>query len=157
MPTSWYKQAYLQGSDCESITLKKLLACLSVWKFLSLFTKMQYNLLIKNLPGQTPTVLVTTGIREEKTHLPGLVPGRVRAMASAENEMQISRRAKRKPVSSRTPDILQNNVRSWETLGISTLIVDLQRTAGATSHQGKKLTGRCKTTPLLTTKWLKSF
>ena len=38
-PNSWSKQAYVQGFDCESINLKSILICFSVWKSLSLFTK----------------------------------------------------------------------------------------------------------------------
>ena len=39
MPTSWSKQAYEQGFDCEYITLKHLLTYLIIWELLSLFTK----------------------------------------------------------------------------------------------------------------------
>ena len=42
---------------------------------------------IKNLLEQTPTVLVTAGKREEKPPRHGLSLRRVRAMASAENNM----------------------------------------------------------------------
>ena len=39
MPTSWSKHAYVQGFDCESIAIKKMFTCLSVWKSLNLYTK----------------------------------------------------------------------------------------------------------------------
>ena len=48
------------------------------------------------------------------------------------------------------PGILQKNVRSWKNLGLSMLIVDLLRTAGATQYQGNFLTGKWKTMSLLT-------
>ena len=41
----------------------------------------------KNLPGKTPTVLVTEGKREEKPPSHGLAPKRVRALTSSENDM----------------------------------------------------------------------
>ena len=47
------------------------------------------------------------------------------------------------------PDILQKNLRSWETSELSTLIVGLLKTAGATPYPGEKLTGSRKTTPPL--------
>ena len=41
------------------------------------------NILIKNLPGQTLTVLVTSGKREEKLPRRGLSPRSMKALASA--------------------------------------------------------------------------
>ena len=41
----------------------------------------------KKLPGETPTVLVTARIREENPPCRGLALRRVRALASAENDM----------------------------------------------------------------------
>ena len=41
----------------------------------------------KNLPRQRPTALVTEGIREENPLHRGLVPRRVRALTSIENDM----------------------------------------------------------------------
>ena len=72
MPKIWSRQAYVQGFDCESITLKSILICLSVWKLPSIFTKVYYNLLIKNLPRQTPTVMVKGGKIEENQPRHGL-------------------------------------------------------------------------------------
>ena len=37
MPNRWYKKAYVQGFDCEYISLKNLLICLRKWILLNLF------------------------------------------------------------------------------------------------------------------------
>ena len=42
---------------------------------------------LKKLPGKTPTVLVTSGIREEKLPCLRLTPQNNRALESAENNM----------------------------------------------------------------------
>ena len=39
MPNIWYNQDYVQGLDCDYITKKKPLTCLSVCKLMSLYTK----------------------------------------------------------------------------------------------------------------------
>ena len=44
---------------------------------------------------------------------------------------------KSKPVSSTAPDIIQKNVRSWETLELSTLILGLLRTTVSSPYPGK--------------------
>ena len=44
---------------------------------------------------------------------------------------------KSKTVSSKALDILQNNVRSWETLELITLLVGILRTVGAAPYPGK--------------------
>ena len=101
--------------------------------------------------------ILTAGIREENPPRRGLVLRIVRAMPSAENDMKISRWANQKSFSSTARDILQMNVRSWETLELSTLIVGLLSTAGATPYPGKALTGSSKTMTLLITQWMKFY
>ena len=73
-------------------------------------------------------------------------PRRVRALASAEKGMYIAQWENQKSVSSTAPDILQKNLRSWETSELSALIVSLLRTMGESPYPGKKLTGSNKTT-----------
>ena len=87
MTNRWYRQDYVQGFDYESITLKK---------YVNMFDRMQFHKYIyegvvepsyKNLPGKTPTVLVTEGKRYEKPSHHGLALRRVRALTSAEKDM----------------------------------------------------------------------
>ena len=66
-----------------------------------MFDRMQFHKYIyegvvepsyKNLPGKTPTVLVTSGKIEENTPHHGLSLRRVRALESSEKDMYIARR-----------------------------------------------------------------
>ena len=60
-PNSWSKQAYVQGFDCESI-LKK---AVNMFEHIEIAESIYKGVLepsYKNLPGQIPTVLVTSGI-----------------------------------------------------------------------------------------------
>ena len=84
IPSSWYKQAYIQDFDCESITFKKAV---------NMFESMEIDESIyegviepsyKNLLGHMQTVQVTAGKIEERPPCHGLVPRRLRALASAE-------------------------------------------------------------------------
>ena len=90
----------------------------------------------KKLLGQTPTVLVTSGKRQEKTPSHRITPRRVRALASTEKDMQIERRANRKYVLSTALGIIMMNARSWETQVISKIKVSLLRNAGIIPYQG---------------------
>ena len=72
--------------------------------FLNLFMKVQQNLPIQNLLGQNPTVLITAGKREENTFCHRLTPRWVRALESAENDMQIAHWENRRPVLSTAPE-----------------------------------------------------
>ena len=111
----------------------------------------------KKLPGQMPTVLVTADKREEKLPISGLAPVRTISLATAEKGIYIARREIQKSVSSTSPEILQKNVRSWETSKLSTLRVGLLRTTGAAPYPGNFLTGIMKTTPSLTMQWVKFY
>ena len=39
MSNSWYKQGYVQGFDCETISFKNAENIFNVWKFLRVFMK----------------------------------------------------------------------------------------------------------------------
>ena len=52
MPNIWSKKAFVQGFDCEIISLKKTVICLSIWKSLKVFMKAWQHLLIKNHSGR---------------------------------------------------------------------------------------------------------
>ena len=67
--------------------LKKKLTCLNAWMLLNQFMKVQYNLPIKNLLGQNPTVLFIVGKIEEKLPRHIITTWQVRALESAENDM----------------------------------------------------------------------
>ena len=82
-------------------------------------------------------MLVTSGKREENMLRNRLAPRRVRALASTEKGMQISQQENQKPVSSTAQDILEKNVRSWETLELIRLKVGILRTTGSTLYPGK--------------------
>ena len=87
MPTSWSKQYYTQGFDCESITFKK---AVNIFERIGIDESIYKGVVepsYKNPPGHTPTVLVTSGKIEEKPPCHGLAPRRVRALASVENDM----------------------------------------------------------------------
>ena len=87
MPNSWSKKAYVQGFYGESTTLKKAINIFEGMEISESIYKGVVELSYKNPPQQTPTVLVTVGIREEKPPCHGLASRRVRALTSAENEI----------------------------------------------------------------------
>ena len=138
MPNSWSNQAYVQGFDCESIFKRIMLTCLIECRLLNLFKKLQQNLIIKNLLGQIPTVMVTAGKIDDNPPLHRITPRWVRALASAEKNMQIARQDNQKHVSFTALSITMMDVRSWETLAISALKVSLLRTMGIIPYQGEK-------------------
>ena len=88
MPNSWSRQAYVQGFDCKSITFKK-----TVYMFerMEIFEPIYKGVVepsyFKNILWQTPTMLVTSGKREENMLRNKLAPRRVRELASAEKGM----------------------------------------------------------------------
>ena len=64
MPNSWYKQAYVKGFGCEYITFKK---AVNMFERIEIAESVYEGVLepsYKNLPGQTPIVLVTAGKKD---------------------------------------------------------------------------------------------
>ena len=82
MPDSWSNQACVQGFDCESITLKKVVNMFEHMEIAESIYEGVVEPSYKNIPGQTPTVLVTAGIIEENPPRLGIAPIKVRALAS---------------------------------------------------------------------------
>ena len=66
MHNIWYRHAYVQGFDCESITFKKAVNMLERMEIDESIYEGVVETSYKNLPGQMPTILVTSGKREEK-------------------------------------------------------------------------------------------
>ena len=118
-------------------SLRKLLTCLSVCRFPNQFTEVQQNLIIKPLPRNIPTMMVKSGIIEEKMPCHRLTPRWVRAPASSKNDIQITQQVNQKAVSFTAPGILLMNARSWQTLVISKLKVNVLSTMGIIPYQGK--------------------
>ena len=87
MPSSWSRQAYVQGFDCESITLKKAVNMFERMENSESIYKVVVEPSYKNLRGNTTTVLITASKIEEKPPRHGLAPRRARALASAEKDM----------------------------------------------------------------------
>ena len=84
---SWYRQAYVKGFDCESITFNKavnMLECMEIAKYIY---KGVVEPSYKKPTREDATVLVTAVKREEKPHRRGLALRKVRALASAEKGM----------------------------------------------------------------------
>ena len=65
MPNFCYKQAYMKGFDCESISLEKYVNIFEWMEIAESIYEGTLDFFIKTLPMQTPTVLVISGIREE--------------------------------------------------------------------------------------------
>ena len=62
MPDIWYKQAYAQGFDCEYISFKKAVYVKQMYITESIYEGVVEPSSTK-IPGQMPTVLITSGIR----------------------------------------------------------------------------------------------
>ena len=77
MPTSWSKHAYVQGFDCESITIKKAVNMFERMEIAEFIYEGVVEPSYKNLPGQTPTVLFKAVRIEERLPHDGLAPPRV--------------------------------------------------------------------------------
>ena len=63
MPNYWYKQDYVQGFDCESISFKKTFNVFERMEIAGSIYEGVVEPSYKNLPRQKPIVLVTEGIR----------------------------------------------------------------------------------------------
>ena len=59
MHNRWYRQAYVQGFDCESITFKKSVNMFECIEITESFYEGVVEPSYKNLTRQKPTVLVT--------------------------------------------------------------------------------------------------
>ena len=64
MTSSWSKQVYVKGCYCESITFKKAVNMFEHMEIAKYIYEGVVEPSYKNLPSQTPTVMVTEGIRE---------------------------------------------------------------------------------------------
>ena len=67
--------------------LRNLLTCLSIWKSQNLFKKVQYNPLIKNLPGQISTMIVTAVIIQQEPPCLRVSSQQERALTIAEKNL----------------------------------------------------------------------
>ena len=87
IPNRWSKHAYVKGFDCESNTLKKAVNMFERMEISESIYERVVAQFYNNLPGQTPTVMVTAGKREEKPPCRGLAQRRVRVLERTENDM----------------------------------------------------------------------
>ena len=87
MSNIWYRQAYVQGFDCESITFKKDVNMFERMGISESIYKGVVDPSYKKPTWETPTVLVTAGPREENPPRHELAPRRLRDLASSENDM----------------------------------------------------------------------
>ena len=133
------------------------LTCFNEYILLILFMKVQQNLPIKKLLGKTPPVLVTAGKRQQKPPRHRLTPQWVRALASAEKDVQITRQQHQKLVLSTAPLIIMMNARSQDTLVLIKLNVSLLSTGGIIPYQEINLTGSRKIILLLIMRWMKFY
>ena len=137
MPNIWSKQAYVQGFDFESITFKKSV---------NMFERMEIS---ESIYKGVLEPSYKKHIREDSNRAGHSRQNRVELAFSwtlPKNGESNGKRRKRhvdrstrnpKPVSSMVPDILQKNLRSWDSAELSTLIVGLLRTAGSAPYPGK--------------------
>ena len=87
MPNSWSKHAYVQGFYGEYITFKKSVNMFERMEITESIYEGVVEPSYENLPGKTPTVLVTSDIREENPPRHGLFLIKVISLASAESDM----------------------------------------------------------------------
>ena len=87
MPIRWSKQAYVKGFGYKYISLKKDVNTFERMEISESIYKGVVEPSYKNLPGNMPTMLVASGIREEKTPCLRLIPRWERELASSENDM----------------------------------------------------------------------
>ena len=87
MPNRRYKQAYVQGFDCEYISFKKDVHIFERTEIDEYIYKGVVEPSYKKIPRQIPTLLVLAGIREDNPPHLRLTTVQVRVLASAENDM----------------------------------------------------------------------
>ena len=90
MPNRWSKQAYVQGFDCESIQLKNAVNIFEHMEIENIFTNVYQNILIKNIPGYMPTVMVKSVTREQNPPHLRLTLQQEISPARSENAMYIA-------------------------------------------------------------------
>ena len=139
MPNIWYKQAYVKGFDCGSISFNKAVNMFEKMEISDSIYKGVVEPSYKNVPGHMPTVLVTEGILEKNQTFQRITPQWVRGLSSAENIYVDFLLGKLKTVSFTSPDILLMNVRSWDTLVLSKLNISLLSTMVIILYQGKQI------------------
>ena len=87
MPNIWSKQAYVQGFDCETISLKKDVNMFDRIEISETIYECVLTPYYYKLVGQNPSVLNSVGIIEEKRPLKILAPRSMGALESAVNNM----------------------------------------------------------------------
>ena len=86
MPNRWSKKAYVQGFDCESTLFKKSVNMFEQTDMAEYIYEGVVEPSYKNSLGQTLTIMVAAGKREEKNPHHRLTPRWARALAGEENE-----------------------------------------------------------------------
>ena len=135
MPKSCSKQVYVQGFYCESITLKN---SVNIFDRIETIDSIYEGVVEPSYKRPTQADANHAG---HSRHKRGEVasswtfPEKSDSTGKRRKRHVDSLTGKLKYISSTAPDILQMNIRSWETLELSILIVGLLRTEVATLSQ----------------------